>query len=42
MVELAANLVKDKGRRVRFSVINLALAAALVVVGILTARGVHG
>jgi hypothetical protein len=41
MVREAASLVKQKGRRVRVSVVCLAVGAALVVVGTLTAGGVH-
>ena len=41
MVEEAAALVKRKGRRVLLSVIFLALAAALIVAGTLTAGGPH-
>jgi hypothetical protein len=41
MVREAAALVKEKGRRVRVAVVCLAVAAALVVVGTLTAGGVH-
>jgi hypothetical protein len=41
MVQQAAAFVKRKGRRVRFSVMCLALAAALIVIGTLTAGGTH-
>jgi hypothetical protein len=39
MVEKSARLVKQKGRRVGCSVVALALGAALVVLGTLTAGG---